>query len=353
MENSVKEQLLERNRKIIQIVIERVKRDCPDAVALIGVCGSFYTGEFYEKSDLDLLIVINDKKAWEIASCFILDDIGYDIYCSSWESLEKMASYDHPLVSHVVDVDLVYCAAEKYRERFERLKQQALAVLQAPLTKEIYDKTEPQLQNAMLKYAKLMLTDDLSLCRYYAANILDGVKNVICLLNHSYFKYGVKDHLREILQMETVPNDFEKNVTHLIHARSMQEIKTAATHIMKSVKQLHVEAGKPFAEKSPIPTSDALTGTYEEIYSNWRNKVHFAVKNNDVHLSLMTAMACQQFYDEMHEEYGTVKINLLKAFDPRDLEGFAAAFDRMMERYRNEYVKLRKACKTLHVVEGL
>lgn len=33
---------------------------CPGALAMIGVYGSMLTGDVHEKSDLDLLIVIND-----------------------------------------------------------------------------------------------------------------------------------------------------------------------------------------------------------------------------------------------------------------------------------------------------
>ena len=34
----------------------------PGALALIGIYGSFMTGDFYEKSDIDLMIVINDER---------------------------------------------------------------------------------------------------------------------------------------------------------------------------------------------------------------------------------------------------------------------------------------------------
>ena len=39
--------LYERNRKIIDAVIEKAKRVCPDALALIGVYGSFATGDIH------------------------------------------------------------------------------------------------------------------------------------------------------------------------------------------------------------------------------------------------------------------------------------------------------------------
>ena len=51
--------LEERNQKIIDAVVNKANIVCPESLALIGINGSFMTGDFYEKSDLDLLILIN------------------------------------------------------------------------------------------------------------------------------------------------------------------------------------------------------------------------------------------------------------------------------------------------------
>ena len=50
------------NQKIIDAVIEKAKKCCPDSLALIAVYGSVATGDEYEKSDLDLLILIDDEQ---------------------------------------------------------------------------------------------------------------------------------------------------------------------------------------------------------------------------------------------------------------------------------------------------
>ena len=47
--------LEERNQKIIDAVLKKAEIVCPGALALIWVNGSFMTGDFYAKSDLDLL----------------------------------------------------------------------------------------------------------------------------------------------------------------------------------------------------------------------------------------------------------------------------------------------------------
>ena len=64
-----------RNEKIINAVIEKAEKVCPDSLALIGVYGSVATGDDYEKSDLDLLILIQDDNGWKLGTGFILDDI--------------------------------------------------------------------------------------------------------------------------------------------------------------------------------------------------------------------------------------------------------------------------------------
>lgn len=41
------------NKKIIDAVIEKAKKVCPNSLAHIGIYGSVATGDEYEKSDLD------------------------------------------------------------------------------------------------------------------------------------------------------------------------------------------------------------------------------------------------------------------------------------------------------------
>ena len=74
------------NQKIINAVIEKAEKVCPDSLALIGIYGSVATGDEYEKSDLDLLILIQNDEGWQLGTGFILDDrkVGYDIYCTTW-----------------------------------------------------------------------------------------------------------------------------------------------------------------------------------------------------------------------------------------------------------------------------
>ena len=52
----------------------KAKKVCPDSLSLIGIYGSVATGDAYEKSDLDLLILIENNEGWQLGTGFILDD---------------------------------------------------------------------------------------------------------------------------------------------------------------------------------------------------------------------------------------------------------------------------------------
>ncbi|MCL2775496.1 MAG: nucleotidyltransferase domain-containing protein [Oscillospiraceae bacterium] len=72
MNESLKEKLLSKNEKILNMIIERVKRDFLDDIAIIGLSGSFSTDDYHEKSDLDLIIINNTENAWKISDFLYL-----------------------------------------------------------------------------------------------------------------------------------------------------------------------------------------------------------------------------------------------------------------------------------------
>lgn len=66
MKTYIKKKLEERNNRIIQAIIKKAENICPNSIALIGIAGSFHSGDIFEKSDLDLCIVMNDENARKI-----------------------------------------------------------------------------------------------------------------------------------------------------------------------------------------------------------------------------------------------------------------------------------------------
>lgn len=340
METSVINELKQKNKELIDIVIQKVKEEYQNDIDLIGVCGSFFTGDFHEKSDLDLLVVLNNERGHGLSTCFILDDIGYDLYGSPWSKLEQMASYDHTFVSHVIDVDIVYYREPECKVRFMQLRQKALHIVNSPLTSDILHKAKKYLDDAILSYGKMMLEEEIGDVRQSSGDMIYYLTNTVCFLNHSYFKYGVKRQLEEILAMKHVPAHFEEYFNGVMLAETVPIIKKRAEKLMKTVKELYIEIGEETLRKTAI-TKDHLRGTYEEIWSNWYNKILYAAKHKDILLAFSSGVSCQEFYNGMHAEYGTVRINLMKHFDPNNLDHFVNTFKEAMLLYKVEYDRIQ------------
>ena len=119
------------NKSIIDAVIKKADAMCPNSLALIGVYGSVATRDEHEKSDLDLMILINDEKGWVLADGFILDDIdvGYDIYCTSWNMLERDAQCNHAHLSKLFDSMIVYCKDQSALKKLDEMKRKQQSFL--------------------------------------------------------------------------------------------------------------------------------------------------------------------------------------------------------------------------------
>ncbi|KAB8138101.1 nucleotidyltransferase domain-containing protein [Gracilibacillus oryzae] len=333
------EQLEKRNQQLIDIVIEKVQQDYAEDIDLIGVYGSFITGDYHERSDLDLLVVLNNDKGYGFSTCFILHEIGYDLYGSTWSKLEDIATFDHTFTAELIDAEIVYYRNKESMERFQQLQQQALDIINSPMTPDMVQKAKKHLDDGILAYGKMMLAEDIGAVRMALGDVVYYSFNVISLLNHSYYKYGVKRQLEEAVAMAYVPENLRTQIDEFLQAESVKKIKDNAGKLIKSVKKLYEEIAAETIPKLE-PTKEKLRGTYEEIWSNWYNKVLYAAEQKDTLLAFSAGVSCQDFYDEMHNNCGTVRINLMQHFEQCDLGSFAAAFENAMNQYKMEYDKV-------------
>lgn len=264
--------LKERNQKIIDAIIKKANTACPGSLALIGINGSFMTGDFYEKSDLDLLILINDDRGFQLEYAFIQDDlqVAHDIYCVTWERLENDAEYEHPNISKLMDAEVVYCADERYRERLEMLRKKAGDILSAPFSEKDYAKAEKLLREAEHYYAQAMISRRQSDVLTNAGGAVYYVENAIAMLNKQYFHYGVKRTYEELNAMQNRPERLCNIIEDIISAASAASVQGLLSALMQETTTVFHDVKRTIAVQRETAAEDVLTGTYEEMYSNWR-----------------------------------------------------------------------------------
>lgn len=333
--------LKKRNQRIIDAVIQKADTVCPGALALIGVNGSFMRGDFYEKSDLDLLLLINDDRAWQLECTFIQDDlqVGHDIYCTTWERLRQDAGYEHPNISKLMDARIVYCADEKYREQLDALRKSAKEILEAPFSEEDYAKAEKFLKEAEHCYTLAMISENRSDVLNGAGGAVYYVENAIAMLNKQYFHYGVKSAYEELNAMRHRPENLCGMIENVVSAASVPAVKEHLSALMKGTIAVFRQVKESIAAPKKPVTADVLAGTCEEMYSNWRNKMYAAADTGNRHLAFMSLISARAMFSEIAGEADIDGYDVLEGYDAQDLHRTAEAYDGILDEYQKEYEK--------------
>lgn len=321
------------NRTIIDAIIKKADALCPDSLALIGVYGSVATGDEYEKSDLDLMILIDDENGQVLADGFIIDDvdIGYDIYCTSWDMLEKDAQCDHAHLSKLFDSIIVYCKDKSVLKRLDEIRKKAAELLASDRR---YEKADKVYSDAKKLLAEVYLVQSLSKARSCAGVAIAFIENAVMLYNGQYFRKGTKRALDELKQLR-LPFDLETRILAVIQAETVEEIRARLTEVFVLTDE-YLQVPK----KKEFPSAKNLRGTYEEMYSNWKNKMVEAADRDDVYSSFMNLLSLQCMIHEITECMAVEDFEIMDKFNPQKLEENVYVFDRTLRNYLAEYEKV-------------
>ena len=319
------------HEKMIQAVIQKAEQVCPGALALIGVYGSVATGDVHKRSDLDLLILIEDERGRALATGMILEDvgIGYDLYCTTWESLRRDAEIYHAHVAKLMDCKVVYVGKEGAYEELCRLREQAAEVLQ---TEARFERAGMLMDRAKALFADVCLSESLGDARVFACYLIDDLAGALMLHNGRYFRLGTKRMLEELAALPGTDVWIE-SVKGIALARDLHTLQRRCRESLRIAQSLM----QPNAEKRA--PSAALAGTYEEMYSNWRNKMVSAAESQDVFSSFANLCGLHGMLAEISREYSIASYDVMGAYDPDRLSQNAELFDRCLQAYESEYQK--------------
>ncbi len=320
------------NDKIIDAIIKKADALCPDSLALIGVYGSAITGDGYEKSDLDLMILVNDQNGQVLADGFIIDDvdIGYDLYCTSWDMLEKDAQCGHAHLSKLFDSMIVYCKDKSALKRLDGIRRKAAGLLASD---KRYEKAGKAYSDAKTMLAEVYLTQSLSKARSCAGAAIEFIENAVMLHNGQYFKKGTKRALDELKQLR-LPFDLETRILAVIQAETVEKIRAGLTELF-----VLTDGYLQVPKKKELPSAENLRGTYEEMYSNWKNKMSEAAGSGDVYSSFMNLLSLQWMFHEISECIAVYGFEIMDKFNPKNLEENVDVFDQALNKYLAEYEK--------------
>lgn len=359
MDNFDKKKATEKNNEIIEHIMNEIENKCKDSIDLIGICENAET----ESNDLELVIVVNNEEATRMNKSFIIGDDGFDISTQSWGDFEEMARYNDPNVANLINLKILYKNGDSAMERYmtlqqklsENMRNNALVMLSI----------REQFKNVLNAYREILATKNISVAYRKVADMIRGVEHILYMANKSYIKKGIKRIPEEIAQMEILPDGFMNKYLEIVKCTTLEEIRAKAGEFIDCIEKFLDEKRKDYAKKKDDEEEvkpkedkeeirvDDLTGTYEEIYSNWRNKVHYAAQIENVYLSFMAMAYCQEFYDEMFARYDIPEIDLIGNYNPNDLAANAYQFDKALNEWGKLYDKFNKKIEKLSSIEEL
>lgn len=347
-------EIFDRNNKIINEVLEKIKRTCPNSVDMVAIGGSFASGDYHEKSDLDIVIIRNNDDAVNIHKCFIMNDIGYDIYSYNWEDFKRMTRYTNPYVTKLKQLDIIYTRNDEVKDKYKSYQ----ADLNDNMNNELLLKNNiSNLFSKVIKNYSDSLSGNTKKDLYKSlGSFIENTENIIYLMNKKYIEHGVRLIPMELINMKELPKDFIKNYQRLFECTNEHEIVDAISDTFKSLEQFLIEydiEGKMRTEfdrkndDKPEITSKELTGTFEELYSNYYNKLKYAYENNDEFLSFRSLVDAQNFYDHFYDNYNIEEIDIISKYNPNDLKQNFDVFVNSLKKWKTLYDEKNKKIEVI------
>ncbi len=305
---------------ILDTIIETIKRDYKDDIAIFVVMGSHLYHDTHAKSDLDMYFIPKTKHGFELARVFIIDGIGFDLWPISWERIERIAKHEERIGSIVTEGKIVYYGDEDDLKRFNELRD--LANDKSNPGYYIY-RSRQQTKTIYQDLYFLNQVETLSQTRYFAIQVIYGLTFAIALLNQTPIKRGRGKLLGEILSMTYIPEDFAVNYTTIFDSKDVNEIKNAVNSLVTATQSLIDKSWFQLIDQS---FSSEATGFYEELINNY-NKIERATQIGDHVTALYAAAEINHEIDDIIAHRGVSLSDLpdmLEAYDPKDLTEFYA-----------------------------
>ena len=317
------------DQKIIDAVIAKAEKVCPDSLALIGVYGSVATGDTHEKSDLDLLILIQNDEGWQLGTAFILEDnqVGYDIYCTNWDGLRYDAQCHHAQISKLMESKIVYIKNQDAYDELCKLREQAKNLL---ASEERFERVRELVEKAKVAFADAHLHDELGQVRLAACGVIYYSLDALMLFHGTYFKRGVKRTFEELAQLPIAPQ-IPETIKKIAASKEVAELRALSRDLLARVES-HVQQ-----EASKEEPSESLWGTYEEMYSNWRNKVEEASDSNNAFASYVNLCNLHLMFSEIAAGVNIGTYDIMGEYNPDCLEDNVALFDKYLDKYAQVY----------------
>lgn len=276
--------------KVADIFVNKIKKDYSEDVAIAAYYGSYAQGTQNSKSDLDIFFIPSTDKGWKLCDCFILDNIGIDLFGIDWTRAENIASFEENLVSVLADCKILYCRSDDDLARFNSLREN-IKLLCSP------EKKEAMLNKAVEKFDKCFVSlynierlKDITSIRVEAFNIVTTVLESLSLLNQTYLKKGWGKNSSQILSFKIKPKNLGELLNSIVTEESKERIVEFCTTLIDETRNCIMQEKNTLVQKGSF--EDMFNGYYEEMKSTF-NKIIVACEIGDYETAFYSSVSLQ------------------------------------------------------------
>ena len=157
--------------------------------------------------------------------------------------------------------------------------------------------------------------------------------NAVMLSHGVYFRRGVKRATEEVARV--APDwDARRSALAVAEAPDTDALREAVTGFLREARD-HMD--KPAPTEREAPCRENLAGTYEEMVSNWKNKMTEAAERGDGFASFMSLASLEGMLRDVAAGVDIPCVDAMAGYDPFDLRRNAEVFDRTLTEYLEAY----------------
>jgi hypothetical protein len=193
--------------------------------------------------------------------------------------------------------------------------------------------------SAAFRFIASTNADTLPEIRKQAMGVLYALPDALMLLNKRYYRRGVRRLYDELRILDKCPPQICELIDTVVSSNTADSLKSALTSLLRDTEAVFAEVRADIAPKKEPVTADNICGTYEEMFSNWRNKMILAAETGNRTLAFATLGSLQAMLDDIAGSLDIGHYDAVSGYDPDDLWKTAELFDRTIAAYLAEYKK--------------
>lgn len=332
----------EMNNKLTKWVIEKIKREYRDDIALlIGIKGHSTNGDDHGEC-FDYFVPCT-QRGEELSRSFIIEGIGHDLYPRDWDRLERSATLDE-MTLVLANATIMYARTPEDEVRFNTLKEQLYKNLADPAF--TYRKAIKRIETAKKIFTELCFEKKAYRARNSAANILSCLTEAIAFINGTFADSPIfseiqaydgcpESRIYSCPDLTEIPNNFFTYTRKLLCTSEVNECKVLAQKLIETTIEF-------MNDKQVIGGSNdthridwtEFAGWYQEMSLTW-NRIRYYCDNGMLEKAYVDATYLQRELLQIARDYDVPEYNLLDSYDPNRLELLRHRADRIESEIRD------------------